>query len=382
MARVVILAGAPESSKLDWNEKSLLPSTHVENVPQSSDGTASSDKPQIPKWRQLLATDGLQMRPVLPKLNIRPPQPSQADSENTEFFTPTDFVAQESPISEVSADESQSQPSGVSAESTPEALDDFYDHSFNVHEAVPSSQLSEISEAAPGTPVFESSEEMFSPSSERPGGIMRTPSQRRLSQAPRPKILTDLAGIPNAAYLSSIQPQTMTVNLIVGIISISPTRKVMTGRRFGKPREVELIEVTVGDNTKTGFNITMWLPREMRVNWKDGANATPEGSRSELRRALKLLRPRDVVMIQNVALSSYQGKVHGQSLRRDVTKIDLLFRRPVDESDLEGVYRPSNLRNPVDPQLKKVKAVRDWLLEFAGDGKKKKGRGLLPADTQ
>ncbi len=95
-----------------------------------------------------------------------------------------------------------------------------------------------------------------------------------------------------------------------------------------------------------------------------------------------MLRPRDVVMIQNVALSSYRGKVHGQSLRRDVTKMDLLFRRPVDDADPEGVYRASNLRNPIDPQIKKVKAVRDWLLDFVGDGKKRKGQTSLPADTQ
>jgi hypothetical protein len=95
-----------------------------------------------------------------------------------------------------------------------------------------------------------------------------------------------------------------------------------------------------------------------------------------------MLRPRDVVCLQNVALSSYRGKVHGQSLKRDVTKIDLLFRRPVDDDDMQGVYSASNLRNPIDPQIKKVKAVRDWLLDFVGDGKKRKGQMSLPADTQ
>jgi hypothetical protein len=255
MTRMIILAGAPEPGKLDWHEKGLLPPAHVESVPQSEDSFA---EPELPKWRQL-ATEKLQMRPTLPKLSIKPTIPSQTESENTEFFTPSDFVGQESPSSDVSGDESQ--PSGGSAESTAEALGDFYDHSFSIHEAVPSSQLSDISECPPGTPTYESSEEMFPPSSERPGGIIRTASQRRLSQAPRPKILTDLSGIPNANYLDSIQPQTMTVNIFVGVLSISPTRKVTTGKQYGKPREVELIELTVGDNTKTGFNITMWLPR-------------------------------------------------------------------------------------------------------------------------
>lgn len=96
--------------------------------------------------------------------------------------------------------------------------------------------------------------------------------------------------------------------------------------------------MTVADDTKTGFSISMWLPREMRVNWKDGAQEKPEGARSLLRRNLKLLRPRDIILLQNVALSSFRGKVHGQSLRGDVTKADLLFRKKIDDDDMLGVY--------------------------------------------
>ncbi|RMZ77407.1 hypothetical protein DV738_g4364, partial [Chaetothyriales sp. CBS 135597] len=366
------------SERLGWGEMEMQPPTHVECLPEplSSSADIANVTPGISKQHQM-ATDRLLTRLMLPKLNLNSASPSPLDTQPTEFFNPSDFAGMESPNSEISC--SESQPSGASAESTSEALNEFYDLSFTVHAALPSSELGEISDAAPGTPIYESNEEMFPSGSERQGGIMRSPSQRRLSSAPRPKILTELSAIPNASYLYSIQPRTMTVNLIVGILSISPTKKVMAGRQNGRPRQVEFIELVVGDNTKTGFNITMWLPKEMHVNWKDGANAMPEGSRSELRRNLKMLRSRDIVLLQNVALSSYRGKVHGQSLRKDVTKIDLLFRRPIDDSDPEGVYRPSNLRNPVDPQIKRVKAVRDWLVESVGEGKKKKGHKLLPA---
>jgi len=159
---------------------------------------------------------------------------------------------------------------------------------------------------------------------------------------------------------------------------------------------MELVEVLVGDETKTGFSITMWLPREMRVNWKDGANATPEGSRSQLRRSLKSTRARDVILLQNVALSSFKGKVHGQSLRRDVTKIDLLFRKKIDETDFGGIYSAQSLRNATDndKQALKVKRVKDWMLNFVGDTaddrrsterSRSGGRGrrrMLPPDTQ
>ena len=384
---MIILAGAPEPANLDWSEKSLLPSvSQVETAPTSTETqSTNTDKPFTAQWRQL-ATDRLQMRPVLPKLNLTPIQPGPAESQDTEFFTPSDFLSQESPTSDVSR--SASIPSGGSAESTAEGLSDFYDHSFSIHEAVPSSEVSELSTCTPGTPVFEAKKDMFPQLEGR--SIIRTPSQRRLSQAPRPNGLTTLGMIPNSAYLDSIAPQTMTVNLMVALLSISPTRKVTTGKGFNRPREMELVELTVGDDTKANFNITMWLPREMHVNWKDGANAQPEGSRCALRRNLKMLQSRDIVLLQNVALSCYRGKVHGQSLRGDVTKIDLLFRKKIEEDDMQGCYSVSTLRSPTDPQIKRCKAVRDWMNDFIGepDVVKKRGRKggmsrmMLPDDTQ
>ncbi|KIX05330.1 uncharacterized protein Z518_06202 [Rhinocladiella mackenziei CBS 650.93] len=394
MTRMIILTGAPEPTKLDWSEKSLLPdSTHVEPL---TSPTSPSSKVLGPPWRQI-TTQKLQMRPVLPKLNIdaRPPT-EDVDRSGAEFFSADEFVGPHTPGSDASGDESQR--SGGSAETISETLSEYYDHSFAIHEAIPSSQLSAFSDYTPGTPTYESTEEMLPQTPSTGGGIIRTPSQRRLSQAPRPKHLSDLEDIPNARYLSSIEPQTMTVNLIVGILSIAPPRTVMTGIKYGKPRETELVEMVVGDDTKTGFGLSMWLPREMRVNWKDGANANPEGSRSVLRRNLRHMRPRDVVLLQNVALSSFRGKVHGQSLKGDVTKIDLLFRKKVDDDDLGGIYSVSNLRTATgkDPQILKVKKVRDWLMEFVGDrdgpGAGGKGRrrggggrrdhGFLPDDTQ
>lgn len=389
MTRMIILAGAPEPAKLDWSEKALLQqSMHLESLPSPSPKALGA------QWRQI-TTQKLQMRPILPKLNIdpRPPQ-DELDRSAAEFFSADEFVGTQTPGSDVSGDESQ--PSGGSAETTSEALSDYYDHSFAIHEAIPSSQLSSLLEYTPGTPTYESNEEMFPSVPGSSGGIIRSPSQRRLSQAPRPKHLSELEDIPNAGYLSSIEPQTMTVNLIVGILSISPPRVVMTGMKYGKARETELVEMVVGDDTKTGFSISMWLPKEMRVNWKDGAKATPEGSRSHLRRSLRLMRPRDVVLLQNVALSSFRGKVHGQSLKGDVTRIDLLFRKKVDDDDLAGIYNVSNLRTATgkDPQILKVKKVRDWMMEFVGDredGVTKPGRrrgragrheyGFLPDDT-
>ena len=396
MKSTIVLAGAPETSRLDFNEKALLseaPGT-IDVVPGTTAKSPTGNNAFKAQWRQL--PESLRMRPIeLPKLDIGPkPQTEEVeDTSAAEFFTPSEYISQQSLAkNEVPADETQV--SDASADSS-EPLSEFYDHSFAIHEAVPSSQLSEISELTPETPIYEINEPTF-PDTPTSTGIIRSPSQRRLSQFPRPKHLSDLDDIPNANYLRSIEPQTMTVNLIVAVLSIGQSRMVMTGAKFGKPRETELVEMLVGDETKTDFCITMWLPREMHVNWKDGAKATPEGSRSQLRRSLKITRPRDVILIQNVALSSFQGKVHGQSLRRDVTKIDLLFRRKIDDTDFGGIYSVQALRNATesDPQALKVKRVKDWMLNFVGDAgegrrsserSRSGGRGrrrMLPPDTQ
>ena len=336
----------------------------------------------------------LKMRPILPKLDIDSVPKDVDMAAPAEFLETTELLsqdlAQESVGSDVSAEDSR--PSQESYEPETEALADFYDHSFSIHEAIPSSQITDLSSCTPGTPVYESNDEMFPEQPTTPGGIIRTSSQRRLSQAPRPKSLTNLSEVPGANYLKSISPQTKTVNLIVGVISVAPSRIVTTGAKWGKPKQVELIELLVGDDTKTGFSITMWLPREMRVNWKDGAQEKPEGTRSVLRRSLKAVRPRDIVLIQNVALSEFRGKVHGQSLRGDVTKIETLFRKRLDGDEQVGCYTAQNLKMATgrDAQIVKVKRVRDWMVEFVGDvpdaaatkKKSKKTRMLLPDDTQ
>jgi hypothetical protein len=177
-------------------------------------------------------------------------------------------------------------------------------------------------------------------------------------------------------YLNSIHPQTMTVNLIIGIISIPEPRAIKTRR--GAP--VELIEVLAGDETKSGFGINFWL-------------SSSQSAQGDMRSLLSGLRPRDVVLIRNVALSSFRGKVYGQSLRKDMTKVHLLYRNRVDKNDVGGCYSAADLAvdEPAPPQVERTRRVREWVLKFVGAGtaqQKGKGRAfeavkeVLPPDTQ
>lgn len=119
----------------------------------------------------------------------------------------------------------------------------------------------------------------------------------------------------------------------------------------------------MGDDTATGFAVTFWVP----------ADKVAESDVVKLRR-------QDVVLLENVALHVFRGKVYGQSLRRGLTKLHLLWR-----GEGGGSYSTRSLRSGENPQIEKTRVVREWVLRFVG-----LDRGLVkgvdwdkpPDDTQ
>jgi hypothetical protein len=154
--------------------------------------------------------------------------------------------------------------------------------------------------------------------------------------------LSDLEDIPPAKRIIALNPSTVTLNLIVGILSIAQPRSITT--RWGKA--MSLIELLVGDDTRSGFAVTFWLP-EAEVQ---------DSPISKLRR-------QEVVLLQNVALHVFRGKVYGQSLRRDMTKVSVLW-----SPSGPGLYctRALAKSKPSDPQMQKTRLVKDWVLKFVG----------------
>jgi len=104
--------------------------------------------------------------------------------------------------------------------------------------------------------------------------------------------------------------------------------------------------------------------------------------------------------MRNVALNSFKGKVYGQSLRKEVTKVWLLYRNRVDREDEGGCYRGRDLdggegegegertgERVVEKQLLKTRRVREWVLRSLGTSGGVRGRDrdmeeVLPIDTQ
>ena len=338
--KTIFLVGAPTSRSLCWDEAELLDSP-VPPFCTPEEDDRNQRKPSIlstpfqAKWRIL--QDRMEWEES-------PDQAAGSRKETTLFFTTKDLVGSDSPLAR------STQKSEGSDESD---LSHFYDHSISIHEsfAIETSGLLQggisresVSVAEnDGTPLGGSGDES-TPSPNVPPSI----------QGP----ISDVEEIPNAQYLRSIIPQTMTMNLVVGILAVHPPRRVVT-RQWR--RELTIVELVVGDETRSGFGITFWLP--------------PAYDSDRLGHKLSKLRPQDIILLRTVALSLFGERVYGQSLSKGMTKVDLLHRGPVDSTDTHGIYSMTAIRKNSgnaassikdDLLLAKVCKVREWILHFVG----------------
>lgn len=385
--KIIFFTGAPLSSSLAWEEETLsapLQSCFREKAPK---GYRSSDAHECvdPVWRILplkqphLPTGFTQLSRL-----YEPPDDPEPCVYETSFLS----TANVSLVVTTEADEAHIQRSGASKPLEDDSLTQYYEHSFAVHEGIPSSQLIGPSIVDyPSSSTYVDYSLANSTTSEFGPEALITCSRLALGH------FSELKEIPNAAYLRSINPQTMTVNLVVGIISISRPRLVTT-RKGG--RQVELVEMLVGDFTTAGFGISIWLPTPRSHDSKMSHANEPEAC--SLRAETLQLRPRDIVLARTVALSSFRGKVHGQSLRRGMTTLDLLFRITIDNDDKPGAFgiRELEERATSDQHVDRTRKVKDWVMQFVGansgslskrkntiqHGERERRLEALPVDTQ
>ncbi|KAL6717582.1 hypothetical protein ACLMJK_005497 [Lecanora helva] len=341
--KILFLTGAPLASSLGWTEADLC------EIPRSfSERVASGHK--APVWRFLrLKNAHLPTGLTQDSNDVNRRTYESHGSSGASFITASD-------LSSVSVDlhSGYSQKFENSASETEDVLSQFYEHSFAVHDDLLSSQIINAGSFIEGSFNTNDDETSLTPSTSSYVDSQDQAVYSRLISG----YLSDIKDIPNAAHLHSIIPQTMTVNLVVGIISISQPRAVTT-RKNGTT--IELVEMLVSDDTRSGFSINIWLPEPQQ------GKTTIQGVES-LRQDTAQIRVQDIILAKNIALSSFRGKVHGQSLRKGMTTVDLLYRHTVDANDMPGAFRAKDLEQGAytDPQVLKVKNVRDWVLQFVG----------------
>ncbi|KAL8989358.1 MAG: hypothetical protein Q9177_001737 [Variospora cf. flavescens] len=379
MTKIVIYTGAPFARSLDWTEEHLtapLQPCFFEDNPSRK----PLDIPNRPQWRSLPLEHTHLPTGLTQATNPNfVPNPT-ASPEETSFLSTTDLAS--SPGSDIPA----------SKEDESEVLTQYYEHSFAVHENLPSSQILPASSSSPASSSPDSS---FSASLNYSTTAVDTLQRQIFLSAFFATAPTDLSSVPTAAYLHSITPQTMTLNLLVGIIALPPPR-IITMRR-GKSRTVDLVEMIVGDETRAGFGVNIWLSSSSSsssssTNRRDRQQQQDKHA-LQLAEQMRDLRPRDVVLMRNVALTSFRGKVYGQSLRRGMTGVELVWRSVLDARDRKGLFEGWEVEEG-DEGMEKVRRVREWVLRFVGGGGgggvgdrlreegSGAGRRMLPADTQ
>ncbi|KAK1634486.1 hypothetical protein BDP81DRAFT_451682 [Colletotrichum phormii] len=433
MPNVLIFAGAPEA---DWSSPDSLllfappaPSpinlspapTSTTSSPTSTPATqnataANTTTTALPSWRSLPLhhkplTTGYSQPHGLPS-NFLPP---------SHFFSlARDVHTQETTTNNNNNNNNNNDDTTTTTDSQDNLLSQqFYNHSLALHHDLASSQLPHPPSASQPPPKHTDTSFNTTTSSsfvtETTDSFEdTTTADLSTSTTPPPPLqtshhLSDLEDIPPGPSLLALAPQTVTVNLIAGIISVSTPRAVTT--RWGN--ELSLVEVLLGDETRAGFGVTFWLPSmppppaaAAKSTGKTGVTAAG-GPTSPAN-----LRRQDVVLLQNVALHVFKGKVYGQSLRKGLTRTTVLYRRKLGEGDEGGYYRPRDLERSiitgdgggggeggdgepttVHPQLVKTRKVWEWVMRFVGGGggeeQRTTARGIvrrgwdaLPDDTQ
>lgn len=349
--RIKFLTGAPRLTTLGHAEDALLEewSAPFKRFLNNDIPTGSGDIPHsigVPNWRHVPLNGKLFYEtPVAHKTGRR----RISDTGNSIFYTKTrDAKAIENL--------------------------DFLEHSFAVHDNLQSSQIApqDSPESEQGTTFVTTTsfttssldDQLDSSTLSILDSATKTPIARHQTLRITGPI-TPIRALPSPSHLFALRPQTMTTNLIVGVITISPP-KTITLKRGNYTMDV--IELLVGDETRAGFSISSWLnPSSTSLQRK-----TTTGQTDSLRSTLNSLRTGDVLLIERLALSVYRDKVFGQTLNRSSTRNTTRFV-VLDENvtaTATGVSPAEGSRSAttgnVNSVTAKIQHVRDWVDGFVG----------------
>ncbi|KAL0256474.1 hypothetical protein SLS55_008869 [Diplodia seriata] len=410
--RVKLLTGAPHPASLSWDESALVDDwtpavRHFLDRQFAGGGDAKEHGNEASKWRAISTSPDTHLRTGFTQERrdfLYAPTLAAAEPSISFGSLPSDEGTPSHKAASFTRTNRSSPPLQAEKEEEEEAAqdDDFIEHSIAVHDDTRSSQLardpSELDttlnlddDRSFNTTISSSfdSDDVDHSQSELPHDLPDAclPSRN----------IAALRDIPPAAHLQRIVPQTVVVNLLVGVIAILPPRAVRTRR--GQWRD--LVELLVGDETATGLKISFWFAHEeegggesqagssrRRRGGRRGTTEVLPKKKDPLREALGGLRVQDVVLIENVALDTFRDRVFGYSLRKSIqknqTRVELLARGGVDRvSGLVGVV--------------KVERVKDWVWRLVNpggaglqDGRGGAGAGAgaraqnadLPPDTQ
>ncbi|KAJ4989475.1 hypothetical protein SVAN01_05010 [Stagonosporopsis vannaccii] len=315
--KLKLLNGAPLCEHLDFSNSVLLEAAkcHAFDV-TIRDGISSEENAAL-KWRDIgskrafLRSDWTQ--PFLPGSGV------QSAYEGPSFM----FLGVEESSALHEHDTTNPETTfRLEQEGEVSAAEDYLQQSLIFHDTLLSSQV--VQNAVGGDETVASSSflttsfgttdsEFSSPSSSESHAL-----NLQVSSA---MIVTPLGSLPNAHHLRSIYPQTPTPNLLCTLMTTPECREVFV-RKGGY--KMKLWEITVGDDTCSSFKVTFWSrpPRD--------SNNEQNYAHLQLLQILEHLQAGDIVLLRNIALTSFREMVYGQSLKTGMTRartsVDVLVK--------------------------------------------------------
>src|SRR5690242_7931211 len=249
---------------------------------------------------------------------------------------------------------------------------DFLQHSLIIHDTLLSSQI--VQEAA-GVDGSVASSSFLTTSYDTTASELNSPildtSHALNLQVSSAMTVTPLGSLPSAQHLRFMYPQTPTPNLLCTLMT-TPERREVFVRKGGY--RMNLWEITIGDDTCSSFKVTFWSRPPRDPNNEDHAQV-------RLLQTLGHLQVGNIVLLRNIALTSFRETVYGQSLNTAITRA----RTSVDvlaQSSGVSVAQIGDVPGSVAEALMRVKRwARSHVVGKLDDTRKRKGDLLRPDNT-
>ncbi|CAO2655598.1 Nn.00g044010.m01.CDS01 [Neocucurbitaria sp. VM-36] len=357
--RLKTLNGAPLCEYLDFSNTSLLEINEC-NEFQAAGQTPAQDTTAAFKWRRLtsqrLRTGWSQ--PYLPGSSL---QHHQGDLS---FSIPSAHQAVIFPEGDTT-----NMDATATFDEQPSETEGFLQQSFIFHDTLLSSQVlpdaeadNTVASASFLTASFDTTSEFSSPS--------RIDGHNSTLQIPPTMAVTSLGSLPNARHLRLLYPQTLTRNLLC-VLTTNPERREVFVRKGGY--KMDLWEVMVADDTRSGFKVSFWI-RPPRDSNKNQTNA-----QAALLQALERVKIGDILLLRNIAITSFRDTVYGQSLNPAITRarttIDVLLK-----SSAVSVGHLGGLQAPINETFKRVKRWARTHVAADGVGSRKRKASSTKGD--
>ncbi|KAH7350475.1 hypothetical protein BKA66DRAFT_446861 [Pyrenochaeta sp. MPI-SDFR-AT-0127] len=314
--RLKTLNGAPVCEQLDFNESNLLDPNDCNAFGATVPYAASQNNTATAlKWRRLTGKD-TRLRSGWSQPHL-PRAIHDYEQLGLSFSLPNADLSLTFP-----EDDTSNLSTAITAEEQSSETDGFLQHSLIFHDTLLSSQVLKdtptdisISSSSCLTTSFDTTTSVSS----KPGRAHDHNS--RITMVPSTIVTTPLGSLLSARHLRSIYPQTLTPNLLCVLTTRPQRREVFVKKNGGY--KMHIWEIIVADDTRSGFKVSFWVRPVQQQNNEQGYAHTP------LLHTLERLRVGDILLLRNIALTSFRDMVHGQSLNPAITRarttIDVLL---------------------------------------------------------